>query len=274
MNMDMNTSSGMASDMAPHKSGYFSGHAFAATGFISFGCFFLGLTLKRARNLPRGVTFAEAHIPEKNSSLLIRGGLSVILMALLGCATETGWDNIIAPATHISLYLSSAFMGVAALLEGLKRLPPDSWRLSVAVAMVLHYIIWHEHALMKQLPADFRLHELLAQLCLVGAALIAYSIKYPKNVIAYVAAQAACVLMGLWLYTGGVYAAFIDIPAGLIGVLFVAEALFVLLVVTLGAAFLVPQSHSSDIPYYSVPEKEALCSPTKSEETKPKTVPV
>lgn len=112
------------------------------------------------------------------------------------------------------------------------------------------------------------MHELLAQLCLVAAAIIAYSIKYPQNVTVYVMQPGICILMGLWLYTGGVYAAYIDIPVGLIGILLCAETLFVALIIVLGAAFLVPRSYSTHTSYFSVPvgdDVEALCSPSKND---------
>ena len=104
------------------------------------------------------------------------------------------------------------------------------------------------------------MHELLAQLCLVAAAIISYSIKYPQNVIAYLMQPGISILMGLWLYTGGVYAAFVDIPAGLIGVLLVWESLLVALVVTLGAAFMVPASYTEHLPfkYDAVPAKDII----------------
>ena len=250
MNMDMDMS---------HKTGYFSGHAVAATGFVAFGVFFLGLTLKRARSLPRGASFAEEHIPEKNPMLLIRGGLVLIPVTLFGvCFEAPGWDNIIAPLTHISLYLCFMMVGFTALLEGMKRIPQDSVRIAIVITMMLNYVLWNEHANMKEVTADIRLHKLLAQLCLVAAAIVAYSIKYPENVIVYVMQPGICILMGLWLYTGGVYAAFIDIPAGMIGILLVWEALLIVGVILLGAAFLVPQRvvASEHSMYHRVPSPQ------------------
>jgi hypothetical protein len=256
MNMDMDMS---------HKTGYFSGHAVAATGFVSFGTFFLCLTLKRVRNLPHGISFSDAHIPEKNSSVLLGGGLVLIPLTLFGLYFEApgwgDWDSIVPPMTHISLYLSYMFVGISALLEGLKRLPQESARGAVVLALLLNYILWNEHALMKEVPADFRLHELLAQICLVAAADVAYSIKYPQNVFAYIMQPGICILMGLWLYTGGIYAAFIDIPVGMIGILLCWEALFVATIILLGAAFLVPKSYDQPRSYLcltSVPGGEQI----------------
>ncbi|CAB9518751.1 expressed unknown protein [Seminavis robusta] len=255
MNMEM--------DMA-HKTGYFSGHAVAGTGFITFGVFYLLLTLHRARNLPNGVSFADAHIPEKNHSFLMGAGLVLIPVTMFGvCFEAPGWDNIIAPATHVTLYLTIMLVGVAALLEGMKRLPQDSSRRCLVFAMICQYILWNEHAMLKQVPADFRLHELLAQLCLVGAAVMAYSIMFPKHVIAFVMQPGICVLMGTWLYTGGFYAAYIDIPVGLVGIILVLEALVIATIILLSAAFLVPQSYghrldSQPLSYRSLPGREII----------------
>ena len=169
MDMDMDMS---------HKTGYFSGHAIAGSGesslrrdcsltfihltntrsffqlslgFLLFGFFILSLTLKRVRSLPYDVTFDQVYIPERNSSVLLGGGLVIILVTMFGvCFEAPGWDNIIAPLTHVSLYLTFMLVGVTALLEGLKRLQQDSVRISIVFCMILHYIIWSEHAAMKE----------------------------------------------------------------------------------------------------------------------------
>ena len=79
------------------------------------------------------------------------------------------------------------------------------------------------------------------------------------------------ILMGLWLYTGGVYAAFVDIPAGLVGIILCWEALLVALMILLGAALLVPRSYSAPISYFSVPGRdveEALCAKNEEKDDK------
>ena len=120
-------------------------------GFLLFGFFILGLTLQRVRSLPYDVTFDQVYIPERNSFVLLGGGLVIILVTMFGvCFEAPGWDNIIAPLTHVSLYLTFMLVGVTALLEGLKRLQQDSVRISIVFCMILHYIIWSEHAAMKE----------------------------------------------------------------------------------------------------------------------------
>ena len=89
---------------------------------------------------------------------------------------------------------------------------------------------------------------------------------YPQNVVAYVMQAGISVLMGMWLFTGGFYAAYIDIPAGLVGIILCWEALLVAVVILLGAALLVPRGYSDDLPYSAVTSRdieEAMCTPIK-----------
>lgn len=229
------------SSTVPQKTGYFSGHAVAGTGFICFGIFFLILALHRARRLPPGVAFAEAHIPERNPAVLGIAGSILVVFTLFGILLEApGYDDMIAPATHTALYMTFLFVGSTALLEGQNRLPPDSVRGAMVLCMILHYVIWNEHAQTKQLAADYRVHAFLAHLCLVAAAIVAYSVRYPHNTLAYILQPGISILIGLWLYTAGVYVAFLDIPAGMMGIVLVWETLAVSVLILLGFAFCLP----------------------------------
>jgi multisubunit Na+/H+ antiporter MnhB subunit len=57
----------------------------------------------------------------------------------------------------------------------------------MALAFLLVYLLWNEHTLMKDDPKDKCVHNLMAKLNLVLAAVYAFSVFQPTNPMAYIA---------------------------------------------------------------------------------------
>ena len=201
------------SDMAEGAplSGAFAGHFVAGTIYSCFGLFFLGLVFKRSlMESPTGTGgegYAERHIPEQNTRLLFRIGMILTILCPLGIVGEalSGWivkDDWLFQAGHEALYFTFFFAGIVFYLESLGRLPPDSCRMGLAVALLAAHLEWGGHAHMKSNAVDERLHVLLANASLANAFAFAWSVREgSKSFAAYVVSIALLLLQGMWLYT-------------------------------------------------------------------------
>lgn len=223
------------------QTGTFQGHALPAAFFFGFGAFLLALSLRRARALPTGggSTFADCHIPERNATLVrIVGGVLVACTSLgfvyEGLGGYLCCDSFWYEASHMTLYASFLFVGAVTLAEARGRLPPDASRAALALALLLESILWHDHAIMKDDPTDRRVHIIMAQICLAGGAVFAYSVRKPGNVAAYLGGWGMLVLQSLWLITAGINADYRELPRHVVGVLFCVEILLVVSLILLG----------------------------------------
>lgn len=228
------------------ESGDFQGHAFPALFFLGVGIFFLLLSLKRSRSLPPGESFCAHYVPEKNTSLM--RGLAVIILVILtfglvyegvgGCVPKRYHNCIFRHSEHVMLYIVYGFVSPVMLLEASSLVPPDCSRASLALGLLLAYVLWNEHALMKSDPTDNRIHALMANLCLVSAAVFAFSVFRPRNLAAYIAGWGMLVVKALWLIAAGVNSDFQKISIHAVGPLFCLDVVFVTLsIVFVGAAF-------------------------------------
>lgn len=239
----------------PHTTGTFPGHAIPATVFFTGGAIFLIAALRRARNLKAGESFAKKHIPEKSTELL--GKLSRFLMPFLalGMAMETGggWyakGNPFFQLAHTTIYFSYFLVALCANLETKRKLPPDSFRVMMVVGLVGEYVIWNSHAAMKKEMSDALMHRLLAYMCLLNAAVTAYSIKFTDSIFAYVASWGLRCLQGSWLMTAGVYEGYIDIKMHYVSSLLSLEASFICLIIMLSWAYFGPEPLPQDDPEF------------------------
>lgn len=227
------------------ESGNFQGHAFPALFFLAVGIFFLLLSLKRSRSLPPGEFFCAHYVPEKNTSLMRR--LAVILLVILtfgilyegvgGCVPKRYHNCIFRHSEHVMLYLVYGFVSPVMLLEASGRVPPDSSRATLALGLLLAYVLWNEHALLKDDPTDNRVHALLANLCLAMAAVFAFSVFRPRNLAAYIAGWGMFVLKALWLFSAAVNSDFQKINIHAVGPLLCLEAVLVTLSIVFVGAF-------------------------------------
>eukprot|EP00563_Minutocellus_polymorphus_P017694 CAMPEP_0197719698 /NCGR_PEP_ID=MMETSP1434-20131217/3347_1 /TAXON_ID=265543 /ORGANISM="Minutocellus polymorphus, Strain CCMP3303" /LENGTH=285 /DNA_ID=CAMNT_0043304465 /DNA_START=261 /DNA_END=1118 /DNA_ORIENTATION=+ len=238
-------------------SGTFQGHAIPASFFFGFGCFFLGLTFKRcrdlvARNSSTGASgsssggtgpksFCDVHIPERSPVLL--GWTSIILMigTVLGMFYEAlgGYFDGIGlfhQLAHVALYLCFFFVGAVTWLESRHCLPPDSSRVALSFAFFLQYILWNEHGLMKEDRSDARIHILQAQINLVASVAFAYSVYNPKSLLAYVSGWALMSLNALWMFTAGLAVCCVDIMLHTVGAALALEALLIAAILVVGAS--------------------------------------
>lgn len=223
------------------QSGTFQGHAIPASFFFCFGAFFLFLSLRRARSLPPGASFVETHVPEKNMSLVRKMSVILTVCTALGGVYE-GIGGVIATgnffnqAAHQTLYTSYFFVGVVMMLESGRRLPADSSRCALALALFLEYVLWYDHAIMKSEGTDRRMHVIMALICLGGSVVIAASVCRPANVTAYIGGWGMLVLQSFWLITAGINAGFREIHRHDIGVLLCLEVLVVVSLILFGFA--------------------------------------
>ena len=153
---------------------------------MGLSCFFLGLTWKRYRHLPKGEHFCDVYVPEPNMTLLrVVGHLLMVITAvgafLEGLAGAMYASGFFLQLAHMGLYFSFFFVGAVSLLESRQALPPDACRMALCLASFLQYLLWNEHGLMKTDMADKRVHLLQAQVNVTTTLLIT---AYPRLLVA------------------------------------------------------------------------------------------
>jgi hypothetical protein len=236
---------GMGSGEDVSLSGAFSGHFIPAAFFVGFGLFLLGLTARRA------LAGAAVPIPEDDPRVLRGIGWTLAGCTLAGFLVEAigGYvakRNLWFQSAHECLYALYFLAGTCALLESRALLPPDSSRCGVVTALVGEYILWHEHALMKTNMIDQRIHIILANLSLLNASVMAWSVyRGSESVVAYVVGFALLVLQGLWLLTAAFNIGINQVHSKTggflthhnVGVIFCVQILAVAFGLVLGAAF-------------------------------------
>jgi len=236
---------------ATGQSGLFWGHAIPGAICAFVGFFQLLLSLKRARALRQDgqqqqQSFCETYVPEKNVALMRTASLaslalliSGILLEMLHACTDDSvpkFGCMFFPLGHEALYAIYGSAFLVMLLETLYLLPFDSWRAMMVLANLLAYVLWNEHARMKQDYTDNLVHTLMAQVCLAHAAVLAFSIYNPSNLAAYIGSQGMFVLEGAWLVTIGVNADFHELNMQRVAPLFCFEVVLVTLsIIVVGA---------------------------------------
>ena len=100
---------------------------------------------------------------------------------------------------HECLYLSYFIVAITALLESHSRLPLDTWRTALAVALLLEGILFNAHANMQE--GYEKIEHQLMSLCSISNGLVAlYSVRNPKDIFAYVTTFGLMAVQGLWFY--------------------------------------------------------------------------
>lgn len=230
-------------------SGTLVGHALPASFFFGFGCFFLLLTLKRCRDLDtksrkngqvERLSFADVHFPE-NPKVLLRSGTILMICTAIGGAVEAGGGmkdglGFFHQLAHEAMYLSVFFTGAVCVLEGNNLLFADAHKCALAFTFLMQYILWNEHALMKEEPSDLRVHLLQAQVNFVAFLGFGYSAYNPKSLLAHVISWAVTVLNATWMLTAGLTACCIDIMRHTVGAVLVLEALLIAAVIVVCAS--------------------------------------
>ena len=236
-------------------SGTFQGHAIPASFFFGFGCFFLGLTFKRCRELVQTSAtsagsssggggpkaFCDVHVPERNTVLLSWTSIILMIGTALGMFYEAlgGYLDGIGlfhQLAHQALYLCFFFVGAVTWLESRGSVPPDSSRVALSFAFFLQYILWNEHGLMKEDRSDARVHLLQAQVNLVASIAFGYSVYNPKSLLSYVSGWALMTLNALWMFTAGLTVCCVDLMLHTVGAALALEALLIAAVLVIGAA--------------------------------------
>jgi len=223
------------------------GHFLPGTLFLFAGLFFLLLCQRRSRT---GHALAD-FIPEKNPAVLLYAGATVLGATLTGllleaivCAATCPKDlSFLSRLTHQSLheclYAAFALVGLTALLESRARLPLDTWRRMLCIALFVESQLWASHAGMQS-GAERVQHELLNTLSLGTSFVCAVSIAVPGDACVHLAVWALLVLQGVWLFSIG---AEMDGDGGTgmtmdkVAPLFYAEGVLVATAVLGGAAY-------------------------------------
>jgi hypothetical protein len=169
--------------------------------------------------------------------ILVLVTFGVLYEGLGACVPSIYHNCIYKHSAHVSLYLVFGSIAPVMLLEASGRIPPDSSRAMTALAFLLAYVLWNEHALMKDDLTDNRVHVLLANFNLVSAALYAFSVFRPTNLVAYIAGWGMFVVQALWLLSAGANSDFQKININAVGPLFCLEVVFVTLSIVLVGAF-------------------------------------
>ncbi|CAB9497563.1 expressed unknown protein [Seminavis robusta] len=127
-------------------------------------------------------------------------------------------------------------VGVVSLLEAQRKLPPDSYRQYLALALFLSFATLHDHAVEKHVKTIVKFHLYVAYIHLANAMVLAYSAKHPENIVAYIAGWALLLIQGLWLYLIGFYFCCVDVKSFRIGSYSSLLVLLVTLTITVSVA--------------------------------------
>jgi len=195
------------------KDGTLLGHIVAATFTGGYGIFWYTVIYKRMRQLGPDESYCEKHVPERNMNLLyynawafiiLMGFATFIYESLINCMTHK-WNHgcYFSHYAHEALYFIYGLTAVVQLLERKGRLPPDSWRLWLALSGIGGYLIWNNHAMMKEPPGK-ELHTLIGYVSLAKGVFLVASYKWNQNIVLHMAAiPVPFTLMGvLLLWTG------------------------------------------------------------------------
>lgn len=227
------------------------GHGVPAAFYFGFGSFFLGLTLKRCRDIDaasiksadgRRLAYHEVY-PAEKPEILRRGGIILMTCCTIGFLVESlggvqAGYGFFFQGVHEVMYLSYLFVGAICHLESKKKIFPNAVRYAIALTFLTQFIIWHEHAMMKKDMASLRLHMLQAYIN--GAAFVAwaYSAYNPKSLFALVTGFALMAFNGTWLLTEGVSEYCWTVSMHMVGPVFVMEILAIVSIIIACTVFL------------------------------------
>ncbi|GMI47150.1 hypothetical protein TrCOL_g9869 [Triparma columacea] len=179
--------------------GDFRGHFVPGSFFLLFSIAYMSVILHRT---VRGSL--RHHIPEKNERVLRAGAYFVIIATFIGFCMEMIGGILYSTGPfhqilHECLYLSYFIVAITALLESHSRLPLDTWRTALAVALLLEGILFNAHANMQE--GYEKIEHQLMSLCSISNGLVAlYSVRNPKDIFAYVTTFGLMAVQGLWFY--------------------------------------------------------------------------
>ena len=230
--------------------GTFLGHFLAGSIYISFGMFFLCLSLSRARSLRPGESFVKLYVPERNKQLLTRLAALFISLLCVGIVAEgsgycidtrlESYSCFFHQSFHQTVYLMHAMIGLVAFFEAKGRLPPDSWRAMFALTNFCAGLMFTEHSSMKKHLAEEHSHRLLALACFISAAVLTVSVLKPEQLVLYISGYGLCIVKGLWYYTAG-----LKPPVHLVATFFALEVMLVSVsIVVITALFVAPAGSS------------------------------
>ncbi|CAB9529812.1 expressed unknown protein [Seminavis robusta] len=122
--------------------------------------------------------------------------------------------------THLTLIFLFLFAGFAGVLESHGYLPKDSLRASFTVGLWGEALLWYDHALMKEVLIDMRLHEYLALTCAFPALVMTISLilttmkssNVTLSFLVFLGSNLALLWHSIWFITVGVHLSGMPIP--------------------------------------------------------------
>ena len=235
----------VASTMADYDIRNFMGHIIPAACFIFVAAFMLLIIFMRLRalalNSPEGrPTYCQKHVPENNLKLLKNLSLAVSVCAGFGIFYEGFLENgFVEAPVHPTLYSLYFFPGLVGLLESFGKLPPDSNRVAIAVAVAGEAILWNEHAAMQEEASEGRIHSILAVIAFGQAALFVASIQYPHKLSLVLGSYLGFIYRGSWLALIAFHGLVNDpIQRRMIGVYLVLQGLGLAFLIVASAVYL------------------------------------
>ncbi|CAB9504156.1 expressed unknown protein [Seminavis robusta] len=223
------------------------GHLLAAAIYLALGGSLLGRCFDRAKR-GQSIHLSSPFALHRTGTVMVWVcSIGVLEQMAFGALIETISPSPFKFLPHLVMYSSYILVGLVARWESQQRLPKDSFRGVLAMAFVVNGYMVLEHAQFKRMPQDGKFHQIWGQLNMVNAAILVYSIHYPKNVIAHVLGWALMVLTALWLITIGVFCCCWDLPVHLIPTLLGIEVLVCMGAILIIAVSCIPPQQSTTI---------------------------
>jgi hypothetical protein len=237
--------------MAEKKTGTTIGHILASSFFLAVGVGYLLLDLRRTRNLRPGQFFCDRHVPERDPNVLRVLGIVMGFAAVVGSISEgmggvVTFQDFFFQLLHETLYLAFGFAGLVTYLESKRRVPMDSNRVSMAIALLLNYLMMSSHSAMKTGSIDGSLHSMEAKLCLVNALMHMYSVGNPKSLFAFLLCHVLHVMIGVWMTTLGFYVCCFDIPLHWVETVFSLQLLLLFTLILAIAVIVLPPLNENE----------------------------
>lgn len=133
----------------------------------------------------------------KTSFGVIVFGMSGVGILIEGFGGMLFIGDFLFQLAHETMYAAFLLVGLAALLESTSRVPFESWRFVMAIALLVEGMVFYGHALEQSAPED-ELHLVMALYSILASAVFLLSAVYPNNVDLHILGSSGVVLKGVW----------------------------------------------------------------------------
>mmetsp|Transcript_15237 Transcript_15237/g.31415 ORF Transcript_15237/g.31415 Transcript_15237/m.31415 type:complete len:260 (+) Transcript_15237:69-848(+) len=180
--------------------GDFRGHFVPGSFFIGFSLTYLFVILRRVCISAS----LRQYIPERNERILKIGGFSVMGATIVGFFMEMIGGILYSTGPfhqllHECLYLSYFLVALTAVIESNSRLPLDTWRFALSVALLLEGLLFNAHANMQEGSEKIQ-HQLMSLTAATNGFVCLYSTLHRSSIPFYVSTFSLMLIQGLWFY--------------------------------------------------------------------------